>query len=221
MSTTKNTEDIYTRFFRIVSKPLVSLLFRLKAIPNHISILSLLIFIASGILLIIRSQTLTYRILVFVLIQVGYYFDICDGELARRRKMVSTFGAWLDSTFDLLSVNWVIFSMVVVVISQNYSLWIIILGIGCQMALFLPHRIRSIYAGLINRPTAVGGTRGVNNIIMRSGLFYGGGNRRLLISITIIFNLFWIFFIIDLSYNIFLIIREIKFGYKLKKMKTT
>jgi phosphatidylglycerophosphate synthase len=90
---------------RWVARPIASLMLvgieRTRLSPNQATLLSLLLFAASGVTL---ALDLTTRGLVLgmVLLQSSYVFDCVDGQLARLRSASSPVGAHLDYLADEL-----------------------------------------------------------------------------------------------------------------------
>jgi len=79
-------------------EPLVSLLVRLDARADHLTLAGLALSVLSGVSFFEGHS----RSAAVLLILAGLC-DILDGELARRAGAVSRFGAFLDSTLDRLS----------------------------------------------------------------------------------------------------------------------
>jgi len=78
--------------------PVVSVLVKYKVHPNIITVVGLLITVCASILY--AEGAFRWGALVMLL---GGLFDAIDGEVARRSRRVSVFGAFLDSTLDRFS----------------------------------------------------------------------------------------------------------------------
>jgi len=78
-----------------IVKKLGNLFIKLPFTPNQITIISALVGISAGVLFI-----LDYWILGALLIFITMVLDGLDGEIARRKKMKSNYGCFLDSLLD-------------------------------------------------------------------------------------------------------------------------
>ena len=81
-----------------LADPLVGLLARLGARPDHLTIAGFALSVLSG-LMFFEGHSRTAALLLLL----GGTCDILDGQLARRAGVLSRFGAFLDSTLDRLS----------------------------------------------------------------------------------------------------------------------
>jgi CDP-diacylglycerol--glycerol-3-phosphate 3-phosphatidyltransferase len=86
------------RAARTLIEPLVTLLLSLEIAPDHVTITGLVLSLLAGFAFFGGHP----RAAALVLVLAGVC-DILDGELARRARIVSRFGAFLDSTLDRLS----------------------------------------------------------------------------------------------------------------------
>lgn len=75
--------------------PITELLAKTPITPNQVTILSF--FISSAGVYLFYTGKLFWGAIVW---QIGFIFDCVDGSLARKKKMVSDFGAKLDHTLD-------------------------------------------------------------------------------------------------------------------------
>lgn len=98
-------EDYFLRITRAISDPLIKPLSKIFT-PNQISILSLIAYLSSGIL--ISHNNLFFSA---ILIQVGLILDVLDGGVARHQKSSSDFGGWLDSFIDLVGHLFILFCL--------------------------------------------------------------------------------------------------------------
>ncbi len=94
----KQYPDYITRFFGKGSMRLSYLLAHTPVTPNQVTLLSTLVaFLAVAI---IQSSVYWIRLLGVVVWFVSFMLDICDGDIARYRKMTSEFGHWFDGVLD-------------------------------------------------------------------------------------------------------------------------
>ena len=67
--------------------------------PNGLSFFGFLVFIV-GLFLLVQSSTHVDSILVVIIFLFQYAIDSADGVLARKRKVSSDIGEWLDHSLD-------------------------------------------------------------------------------------------------------------------------
>jgi hypothetical protein len=97
----KPSDGYMTRFVnRRLSTSLSRHLARTRVTPNQISWLVAALFLASAWSLVGGGGQML--LLGTVLYKLGDILDGCDGELARVKFMESRFGAWLDTTIDMI-----------------------------------------------------------------------------------------------------------------------
>jgi CDP-diacylglycerol--glycerol-3-phosphate 3-phosphatidyltransferase len=96
--TIENVRDFFGLRIRRGFEPLTRALQRLHITPNQVTVAGALLNVAAAAL-VVRGDLLAAGV-VFVL---GSCLDMLDGTLARLAKMVTPFGAFLDSTLDRAS----------------------------------------------------------------------------------------------------------------------
>lgn len=77
--------------------PVTDVMVKAKLRPNQITLISLVPIIAGSVLIVVLSD---YLWVAGLLILLGSLLDVFDGSVARRRDMVTAWGAFLDSTTD-------------------------------------------------------------------------------------------------------------------------
>ncbi len=80
-----------------VFRPFLALLARVGVTPNELTLASLAVTAAAGLLFGLHQTGWAIAALI-----IGGIFDVLDGELARYREMQTGFGAFLDSMCDHL-----------------------------------------------------------------------------------------------------------------------
>ena len=96
----KPTDGIFARLNRRVSVPISRALARFPITPNMISILTLGVGFAAGVL---YARGGYWNTLTGALLSLGAsILDGCDGEIARMKLMESDFGCWLETICDYL-----------------------------------------------------------------------------------------------------------------------
>jgi phosphatidylglycerophosphate synthase len=83
---------------RHISLPISWALSRTKILPNHVTLMALVLALAGAAT--IASGGYVAGIAGMLLVQLGSIIDGCDGELARLRFQFSRVGQWLDTTVD-------------------------------------------------------------------------------------------------------------------------
>lgn len=108
--------------------------------PTQINFLSLFVSLA-GVALFLHPNY-WYRVLGVFVLQLGFTFDCCDGEVARIKNVANAFGAWIDSVMDRFKE----FAMLLGLTFTWYmhvqqETWVLILGflaiIGLQLVSYL------------------------------------------------------------------------------------
>ena len=95
----KSEDGFFTTFaVSTYSRYIARLAARLGATPNMVTTLSMSIAVAAA--LSFASGTRIGMVAGAVLYYFSFVFDCVDGQLARYTRKFSTFGAWLDATFD-------------------------------------------------------------------------------------------------------------------------
>lgn len=87
--------DKIKNLFRALLDPVVNLFILLKIHPNILTLTGTLISFAAGFL-----YSKGFFISGAIVLAFASLYDTFDGMVARKRKMVSSFGAFLDSTLD-------------------------------------------------------------------------------------------------------------------------
>lgn len=102
--------------------PLLSLLHKLKAKPNHITSAGIII----GVLALISYYySFTLSIILFA---TAFLCDLLDGAYARKYKMTTKFGAFYDSLMDRLVE--VLFIAMIALHTNQYLLCLLIAGLS-------------------------------------------------------------------------------------------
>ena len=96
----KPTDGIFARFNRRISVPISRQLIKLPITPNMVSIFTLGVGLAAGLLFARGSY---WNMLAGAVLSVfASILDGCDGEVARLKLMESDFGCWLETVCDWL-----------------------------------------------------------------------------------------------------------------------
>ena len=96
----KSTDGVFAKMNRRVSIPISRQLIKFPITPNMISLFTLCVSFAAGVLYTWGGYWMT--LLGAILSLWASILDGCDGEVARLKLLSSDFGCWLDSACDYL-----------------------------------------------------------------------------------------------------------------------
>lgn len=128
--------------YRHFSVPITSLLVKTKISPNMVTTFSLILaFIAA-----IFYYKADYASLVIgtVILNMSLILDYVDGELARYKKLSSTFGAWWDSVCDRLTEYIIFSSLIFGLYFKTADCTVLILGFFAFANLMMISLIRNL-----------------------------------------------------------------------------
>lgn len=117
------------RFYRIFSIYVTKICLILGLKPNFITFLGFLSGIVGGCLYLKG-----YFISGSILFVIHIFLDYVDGEVARARKLASTFGGWLDSISVHLIYPYFFFTLGLGIFFQSGVFWYAILGAVAAIA---------------------------------------------------------------------------------------
>jgi len=138
--------DIYLN--RRLAAPIVKLLLNTKITPNQVTVVSLIIGIAGGILLLNNHISPIYSAF---LIYLALILDCVDGGLARNRDQASLSGRILDGLVDYLNTTCYFIVMIgfsLENLGENHSLIIWLLGIGATLSTLVHSVLYDYYKNL-------------------------------------------------------------------------
>src|SRR6202035_1525893 len=96
----KPTDGVFARMNRRISIPISRQLIKLPITPNMVSLFTLVVGFASGLLFASGGY---WKMLAGAVLSVwASILDGCDGEVARLKLMESDFGCWLETVCDWL-----------------------------------------------------------------------------------------------------------------------
>lgn len=107
-------------------------LLRLKLTPNNVTILALLLGIATSIFLYFDMQ-----IIAVILLWVSGYLDAVDGAMARRTNSSSSFGTLLDIVSDRIVEVSIVLVLGLKFVDVRYNLIVLTVCILMSMTIFL------------------------------------------------------------------------------------
>jgi CDP-diacylglycerol--glycerol-3-phosphate 3-phosphatidyltransferase len=151
----------------LVLNPVVNLLVKVGITPNGITLMGFLITIVSTVILITGAELgkkgdPKYIMLFGIVLLIAGVFDMLDGQLARRTKNTTLFGALFDSTLDRYSEMIMFFGIAYYLVSFHYFLsgvFAFIAMIGSIMVSYVRARAEGLglecKVGLMQRPERV------------------------------------------------------------------
>ena len=107
-------------------------LLKLKLTPNNVTILALLLGIATSIFLYFDMQ-----IIAVILLWVSGYLDAVDGAMARRTNSSSSFGTLIDIFSDRIVVVSIVLVLGLKFVDVRYNLIVLTVCILMSMTIFL------------------------------------------------------------------------------------
>lgn len=131
------------RFYRLFSIYVTKIFLILKVRPEFIVVLSFLSGIIGG-----YFYLASHFILGSIFFVISIFLDQVDGEVARGRKLVTTFGGWLDFTNAHFTYPYFFFTLGLGIFFQIGVFWYIILGSVAGMAKLLERSRSQSLAGV-------------------------------------------------------------------------
>jgi phosphatidylglycerophosphate synthase len=127
-------DDIQKLLHRLIN-PLVNLLIALKVSPNGVTTIGLFLNVCVAIIFIIGAEYGDRNDLSYVgwggaMILFAGLFDMLDGQVARKSKQISRFGALYDSVLDRYSEMIMFLGICYYLVAQDYFISSIIAFIG-------------------------------------------------------------------------------------------
>ncbi|MDP2717621.1 MAG: CDP-alcohol phosphatidyltransferase family protein, partial [Candidatus Micrarchaeota archaeon] len=114
----KGSDPLNQVIIRPVSTAISSVLSRTPVTPNQVSVFALFLAVIAAVLIATRTGFYD-RVFAAVLLYFYLVFDCVDGELARRKRVSSPYGKWLDGMVDTLSTSLLLFALAYASVSQS------------------------------------------------------------------------------------------------------
>lgn len=133
----KPHDSIFSKLFtRRLSRVFTFYALRVKFLtPNVVSLISLVLaLIAVGLFF---SENIWIKALAVALLQLSFVLDCADGEIARARDLGSTFGAFLDSSFDRIKEAAMLGALTWIAFLERETVVILWIGFGAVIGLQL------------------------------------------------------------------------------------
>ena len=132
----KPTDGVFARMNRRISIPISRQLIKLPITPNMVSLFTLVVGFASGLLFASGGY---WNMLTGAVLSVwASILDGCDGEVARLKLLESDFGCWLETICDYLYYLFIFAGMAIGLIrnsqSRTYPVLAILLLVGAVVS---------------------------------------------------------------------------------------
>jgi phosphatidylglycerophosphate synthase len=123
----KPTDGVFARMNRRISIPISRQLIKLPITPNMVSLFTLVVGFASGLLFASGGY---WKMLAGAVLSVwASILDGCDGEVARLKLLESDFGCWLETICDYLYYLFIFAGMAIGLIRNSQSRIYLVLAI--------------------------------------------------------------------------------------------
>jgi phosphatidylglycerophosphate synthase len=98
--------EAYDKINYFLPKPILDFFLRTNLTPNQITVGRFLFFLIPAVILFTLGN---YWLNVLGLVMVYFFslLDLVDGEVAKRKGMITEIGPWLDTTLDMISLIFV------------------------------------------------------------------------------------------------------------------
>jgi phosphatidylglycerophosphate synthase len=132
----KPTDGVFARMNRRISIPISRQLIKLPITPNMVSLFTLVVGFASGLLFASGGY---WNMLAGAVLSVwASILDGCDGEVARLKLLESNFGCWLETICDYLYYLFIFAGMAIGLIrnsqSRTYPVLAVLLLVGAVVS---------------------------------------------------------------------------------------
>lgn len=123
----KKRDCIIMYNYRRISRLITYFLIKTNITPNQVTLVSILFALVS--IPFFYFGTYVNLVIGAVLFQLSYLFDVCDGEIARAKKLTSNSGAWLDGISDDITQSLIFIAMVLGAYNLSKNVNVLIVGI--------------------------------------------------------------------------------------------
>jgi phosphatidylglycerophosphate synthase len=135
----ESIESNWVKVQRRLSEPIVSLFMKTPITPNQMTVGRFLFLMIPALILFGKGDHLS-NIVAIIFCALFSFFDFVDGGLARRKKMMTELGAWLDPILEAISQNLILFAVTLGAYSSRHDLIWLIIG----LLAFLGHSLATI-----------------------------------------------------------------------------
>lgn len=213
-----NEEPLFIyAIYRTFSGPIANKLKDTRVTPNHVTYLSIIPGLLASLLFSFGSYW--YSIAGIVLLQIAVLMDFIDGDLARLKKATSNFGWWLDDVKDKLLDFILYLALIIGFYNQTGLIEVWVLGFIAMGGHFLNETVRSTTHKLhLPSISKQGVFKDVRKTVIGQYFSYNCQHVYLILSVLLIFNQFYYFFLILPLYSLsFYVVSLVYFAKLVKK----
>ncbi len=188
--------DIY--IIRKISGFISGFLVKTPITPNQVTILSLVIGIASAAFFShgVHTYTMTAGVLYFI----STIFDQCDGEVARAKQMESDFGRVFDIIVDSIVNAAIVIGITIAAHKSNGSSLTIVAGLFAMMGIVISLLLTTYFNSECKKDT---GTKEMLDKLNNKDFFY------IIMLVSVIFNqMIWFLLIMAIGTNIYWVVHR-------------
>ena len=184
---------------RKISGFITWLLVKTPVTPNQITIISLILGIASAAFFSHGAHT--YTIIAGLFYFISTVFDQCDGEVARYKQMTSDFGKTFDIIVDSIVNATITIGITIAIYKTNGSGLSIIAGLLAMTGIVISLLLTTYFSHENNNNT---GTKEMLDRLNNKDFFY------IIMLASVIFNqMIWFLLIMAIGTNIYWIVHKI------------
>ena len=184
---------------RKISGFITGLLVNTPVTPNQVTIISLILGIASAAFFSHGAHT--YTIIAGLFYFISTVFDQCDGEVARYKQMTSDFGKTFDIIVDSIVNATITIGITIAIYKTNGSGLSIIAGLLAMTGIVISLLLTTYFSHESNNNT---GTKEMLDRLNNKDFFY------IIMLASVIFNqMIWFLLIMAIGTNIYWIVHKI------------
>ena len=184
---------------RKISGFITGLLVKTPVTPNQVTIISLILGIASAAFFSHGAHT--YTIIAGLFYFISTVFDQCDGEVARYKQMTSDFGKTFDIIVDSIVNTTITIGITIAIYKTNGSGLSIIAGLLAMTGIVISLLLTTYFSHENNNNT---GTKEMLDRLNNKDFFY------IIMLASVIFNqMIWFLLIMAIGTNIYWIVHKI------------
>ena len=184
---------------RKISGFITGLLVKTPVTPNQVTIISLILGIASAAFFSHGAHT--YTIIAGLFYFISTVFDQCDGEVARHKQMTSDFGKTFDIIVDSIVNATITIGITIAIYKTNGSGLSIIAGLLAMTGIVISLLLTTYFSHENNNNT---GTKEMLDRLNNKDFFY------IIMLASVIFNqMIWFLLIMAIGTNIYWLVHKI------------
>ena len=120
--------EAFDKIDYFLPRPVINFFLKVNLTPNQITVGRFLFLVLPAVALFTQGRY-WFNILGLILIYFNSLLDLVDGEVAKKKQMITEVGPWLDTLFDYISLLLVLGALSIGVYSNNPEGFSFVLGI--------------------------------------------------------------------------------------------